>query len=193
MGPSQSYCDAGSTRTLVAPRPPSAPTALILARVADGAHQPTEVSMSADVQKPDGRARWVLLALADAGAAGLTPVQLQKALFLLGRRRAADVGAGFYQFEPYHYGPFDAAVYHDAESLAANGLIVIDANGGRRLRRYTLTAAGLQAVAAAIVPPSARAYVRDVVPWVQRLSFSELVRAVYEAYPEMRARSVFRG
>jgi len=42
------------------------------------------------------------------------------------------------------------------------------------------------------VPDGAVAYLREVVPWAQSLSFNELVRAIYEAYPEPRANSVFR-
>lgn len=49
-------------------------------------------------------------------------VQLQKSLFVLGRRRAKDLGGDFYNFQPYDYGPFDASVYHDADALPLAGL-----------------------------------------------------------------------
>jgi len=138
---------------------------------------------------------WVLLALCAAERHSLTPVQLQKSLFLLGKRRSSDVGKPFYHFRAYDYGPFDVAVYADADGLAAEGLVSVDRSMGRSLRRFVLTADG-EAEAkrlAAAVPEGAVAYLRKVVPWAQSLSFNELVRAIYEAYPETRANSVFNG
>jgi len=137
---------------------------------------------------------WVILALRAAGKRGLTAVQLQKSLFLLGQRRAADVGKGFYRFEPYDYGPFDATVYADAETLVNEGWIVVDHSQGHSLRRYLLTANGKAdaEVLSHTAPPGAVEYLDKVVPWAQSLTFSQLVRAIYDAYPHMRANSVFR-
>lgn len=145
---------------------------------------------SAHVDRPC----WILLALRAADSQTLTPVQLQKSLFLLGKRRARDIGGEFYHFEPYHYGPFDAQVYHDAEWLAQDGAIAINASGDRALRCYSLTEQG-RAEAKRVEKHASRraiAYLGRVVPWSQSLSFNELVRAVYDAYPDMRANSVFR-
>jgi hypothetical protein len=137
--------------------------------------------------------QWLLLALR-ASRGGLTAVQLQKALFLLGERRSDAVGKGFYRFEPYNYGPFCRQVYSDADMLAGFGYIEIDESRGRALRRYRLTPAGVHAAdqLAAQAPQGGLKYLADVVDWVQSLSFNQLVRAVYQAYPEMRANSVFQ-
>ena len=137
---------------------------------------------------------WVLLALLAGKRHSLTPVELQKTLFLLGARRSKEVGEGFYRFEPYDYGPFAVDVYRDADRLAADGLVAVDLSMGKSLRQYRLTAAGLARAKelAGKVPERALAYLREVVAWAQSLSFNELVRAIYEAYPKMRARSVFR-
>src|SRR2546426_12591221 len=88
------------------------------------------------------RGAWVLLALRAAEGHTLTPVQLQKALFLLGKRRPKDVGHPFYHFRPYDYGPFDVAVYTDADQLADEGLVVIDRSRGDASRSFNLTDAG---------------------------------------------------
>ena len=138
------------------------------------------------------RAKWLLLALRDATPDGLSAVQLQKVLFVFGRRSKAELGA-YYSFKPYQYGPFDSAVYADADALANLGLLKIDSSRGRSLRRFALTEEGASAADALAVevPQQAKDYLRRVVEWAARLSFSALVRSVYESFPEMRANSVF--
>jgi len=150
--------------------------------------------MAAKAPPPLRPGTWVLLALLAARHHALTPVQLQKSLFLLGRRRPKDVGKGFYNFRPYDYGPFDVAVYTDADHLVAEGLVAVNASEGRSLRRYYLTPKGKTEAEhlAPTVAAGAMQYLRAVVPWSQKLSFNELVRAIYEAYPDMRQNSVFR-
>src|SRR5947199_8004379 len=69
------------------------------------------------------RQDWILMALAQKTP--LDPVQIQKALFLMGREMADEVGQDFYQFRPYNYGPFDQRIYQDIEQLALRGHIAI--------------------------------------------------------------------
>ena len=47
------------------------------------------------------RQDWLLLVLAAAGGKPLSPLQLQKSLFLVGHDLAKLVGAGFYTFRPF--------------------------------------------------------------------------------------------
>ena len=103
------------------------------------------------------------------------------------------MGDEFYSFEAYNYGPFSRDVYTDADMLAGQGLIEVDGSFGRSFRRYRLTPTGEQAAArvSTAVDGAGMAYLKQVVPWVQSVSFSELVRSIYNAYPEMRANSVF--
>lgn len=137
---------------------------------------------------------WTLLAIAAAEGQPLTPVQLQKSLFLLGRNAPKSVGDDFYRFSPYNYGPFCQRVYSDAEILAATGLVRIDRPVGRSWVEYAITDAGMlraseirKSVSVEVV-----SYLQNVVAWCKSLSFQELVSAIYEAYPEQRANSVFR-
>jgi uncharacterized protein YwgA len=83
---------------------------------------------------------WTLLVIAAAAGNAVSPVQLQKALFVLGDKLELPAGER-YLFEPYDYGPFCKAIYSDAESLESKGLVLVEHGG--RFRHYFATAAGL--------------------------------------------------
>jgi hypothetical protein len=68
------------------------------------------------------RTAWPLVALAHRKGQALTPVQIQKALFVLGRELPTVVRPRFYSFKPYNYGPF-GAVYHDSKRWQRLGFI----------------------------------------------------------------------
>ena len=89
------------------------------------------------------RADWTLLAISFAKGRGLSPVQLQKALFLLGRELPGEVGPNFYNFIAYNYGPFDRAVYTDASHLCAQGKVAITPSGNG-YDQYSPTPLGLE-------------------------------------------------
>lgn len=136
----------------------------------------------------------VLAALAPAGGAPHTPVQVQKLLFLLDRNAASSFGGPKFNFQPYHYGPFDRAVYLTLEGLAQKGLVEITQNAGN-WRDYRLTSEG-QARAGQVLTgldERTRSYIERISSFVRSLSFTDLVSAIYKAYPEMRERSVFQG
>lgn len=140
------------------------------------------------------RKDWLLLTIAVGADKGLTPVQLQKSLFLLGQEFPRKVGASFYKFVPYNYGPFSTDIYSDAQSLQQGALIEIRREG-RRWPEYHVTAGGVQRAKAfeEDVPPPLMAYLGEVVRWTQSQSFAGLVRAIYQAYPKFRQFTVFRG
>jgi hypothetical protein len=134
---------------------------------------------------------WTLLVIAAADGRALSPVQLQKVLFLLGKDLGLD-GGGYYNFHAYDYGPFDVDVYRDAERLAARGLVTIEHGA---YKTFTITGAGkakAAEVGVALNEP-ARGFVRELVAWALRQSFQDIVKAVYRRFPEMRQNSVFRG
>ena len=142
-----------------------------------------------------GRKDWLLLVLEAAKKQGLTPVQLQKSLFLIGKNFQNEVGHEFYCFDPYHYGPFDSAIYRDAELLAEEGLIEILTATGRKYPKYYLSSDGQQHALNLhqSVPQRLQTYIGDLIAWVQSISFQQLLRIIYKEYPEFKANSVFRG
>ena len=139
---------------------------------------------------------WTLLVIAARNGSTIGPVYLQKSLFLLSKRLSKkDLGLGattFYKFDPYDYGPFCATIYQDADDLRADGLITIDR--GAWFRAYGATKAGLDEAKKleATLKPDIRNYLHQVVDWACNLSFKQLVSAIYQEYPDMRANSIFR-
>ena len=144
------------------------------------------------------RQDWALLVLGAAEGHPLQPVQFQKTLFLVGENVKPverGISSSFYGFEPYDYGPFDRDVYIDAEQLEREGLAIITTRPGRSYSEYAATAAGVDRARAlgASIPPQVAEYINRVVAWARTRTFSEIVRAIYQKYPEQRARSVFNG
>jgi len=138
---------------------------------------------------------WTLLAISAAKGRGLSPIQLQKSLFLLERRLSKEeLGEQFYEFVPYNYGPFDVKIYQDAEALEELGFITITQSAGYRWTRYQATPRELEVTTKLRAKASQHAikYLDKVLTWILGLSFRDLVRAIYEAYPQFRANSVFQ-
>ena len=140
------------------------------------------------------KADFILAALATADGATYTPVQVQKLLFLIDKRIPHLVGGPHFNFEPYDYGPFDAKIYSELVTLAASGLVEIISEPNLRWKKYRLTPDGVSRGMELFnhLGGEAGTYIRTLVDFVRRLSFAELVGAIYKAYPEMKANSVFR-
>ncbi len=134
------------------------------------------------------RQDWILAVAAIAQEQGLDSAQLQKSLFLLGEELTNLVGADYYQFYPYKYGPFNSEVYSDWCSLRDDGLV-------QGYEAIITTPAGQQKACALLdeLPDDALAYLDAVVEWVQERSFQELCDAVYEKYPAMTVNSAMKG
>lgn len=134
----------------------------------------------------------ILAALAPANGRAHTPVQVQKLLFLIDREVSPSIGGPFFDFRPYHYGPFDKTVYKELESLAETGLV--DVHGATSMQSFALTPTGQTAGLSILetFPPQVKDFVIRTSEFVRSISFSALVSAIYKAYPEMRANSVFQ-
>jgi hypothetical protein len=141
------------------------------------------------------RKDWALLVIAAAAGQPVSPVQLQKALFLISMNLSPEQRqtAAFYNFAAYDYGPFDSMVYLDAEALERDGLVRIETTVSR-YREYTATPAGLARAATlkTQLDPAVAAYLEQTASWVRSLSFNDLLRAIYTAYPAMKVNSVFQ-
>ena len=134
----------------------------------------------------------MLAAMAPSNGKPYSPVQMQKLLFLLDREAGLSDGP-FFDFQPYSYGPFDKAVYEVLEDLAASGLVTINHDGVTRI--YSLTPTGQSAangILKKIQSLHVRRFFRRVSKFVLEHSFTQLISAIYKAYPEMKVNSVFR-
>jgi hypothetical protein len=134
----------------------------------------------------------VLAALAPARGSPHTPVQVQKLLFLVDRNISKLVGGPYFNFQPYNYGPFDKAVYEVLEGLAGEGLVELCPDW--KWNNYRLTEAGqkLGEKFLGSLKEDAREYIQRASDFVRSVSFTELISAIYKAYPEMRRNSVFQ-
>jgi hypothetical protein len=142
------------------------------------------------------RRDWILLAIGAGAGSSLSPVQLQKSLFILGKELTAKerLSKSFYEFKPYDYGPFDQSIYSDAEDLEQKGLVSITQAPLGSYRRYGLTQSGTERYQelSELLSEGALEFLGRVVTWVRRQSFQSLVRAIYQEYPDMKANSVFQ-
>jgi uncharacterized protein len=135
----------------------------------------------------------VLAAMAPGSGYCYSPVQVQKLLFLIDRQIPEKVGGPHFRFEPYHYGPFDKNVYLQLDQLAERGWVTI--NSSWAPRTYTLTPQGLQVGNAALntLPFPTQDFINRTSEFVRTQNFSSLVSAIYKAFPDMRANSVFQS
>jgi uncharacterized protein len=138
----------------------------------------------------------VLMILAAANGRPYEPAQLQKAVFLVTRNvpNIVDNGPGF-SFVPYDYGPFDVAVYWEAEKLRDIGEAVITLSANGRWKTYAASQLGIthgnELLSA--LSEKIRTYISRISQWVLSQSFGSLIRAIYDAYPEMKENSIFSG
>jgi uncharacterized protein len=135
----------------------------------------------------------VLAALAPGAEHRYTPVQVQKLMFLIDRQIPELVNGPHFNFQPYHYGPFDRTVYQELDRLADFDFVDVHELGS--VRTYALTASGARAADRAfrLLDPHAQDFVSRTSQFVRSLNFSALVSAIYKKFPEMRANSVFQA
>lgn len=140
------------------------------------------------------RQELLLIALGAGGKHEHTPVQVQKLLFLIDKNVGTRVGGPFFDFVPYDYGPFDASVYEVLGELEADGYIS-SCESPYAWKRHALTDKGVSEAKRLAwgLDPIVTDYIKVTSEFVRGLSFSDLVSAIYKAYPEMKANSVFRG
>lgn len=133
-----------------------------------------------------------LLVISESGDLGLTPVKLQKAIFLL-QKAFPKYFKNSYQFKPYNYGPFDITIYHDADHLAKSGLISKQ-NTNYSWVKYVATKEGKKTTQEILqkMPKEVADYINELILWLLPLSFEELVSSIYRKYPEYKKNSVFR-
>ncbi len=135
-----------------------------------------------------------MLVITSSEKEGLSPVQLQKSLFLVAKSGGADLPPDFYKFSPYNYGPFCPEIYDDTDELVEEGLVV-GIESGFGWSRYVASPTGSSRAKQVEEGVDSRLgeYIHGVVRWVQSLDFAALLRAIYAKYPEYRVNSIFQG
>jgi hypothetical protein len=140
--------------------------------------------------------RELLLAVLAAGhGKAFQPAQIQKAIFLIDRNLPHLVHRGpHYSFKAYNYGPFDRDVYTEASNLEAGGDAIIAPSPNGRWMTYAASSQGIIKGEQILkqLKSESRHYVVSVVEWVLAQSFGSLVKAIYDAYPDMRENSIFQ-
>lgn len=136
-----------------------------------------------------------LLVIGSASEEGLSPIQIQKSLFIIGQSHLRGLPPNFYSFYPYNYGPFCEQVYQDADSLVEDGLVFKVPVSGQSWFRYIITAEGRKKVKEikGKINHELDNYIKKTVEWVSSLAFNELLRAIYAKYPQYSLNSVFQG
>ncbi len=136
----------------------------------------------------------VLLVIESASDEGLSPLQLQKGLFIIGQSNLTGLPSNFYIFRPYNYGPFCEEIYQDTDTLVEEGMVFSIPIAGQSWSKYVITHKG-QTRSEEIKKENnvgLVAYINDTVKWVSSLTFSELLRAIYAKYPAYSVNSVFQ-
>jgi uncharacterized protein YwgA len=142
-------------------------------------------------------ADWLLLLVAlDAPPAGLEPVKVQKALFLLAREGGLPRSERSW-FVPYNYGPMSPRIYRDVDALVRRGLLERLPVAGYTWGRVRATERGRRRAEELVARADARerralVALRRIRSLVTSLSFAELLATIYERHPEYAVRSVFR-
>ena len=141
------------------------------------------------------RKDWLLLAVSGregTDAAPIDPLRLMKTLFVAGQQLDLD-SPDFYRFVAYSYGPFAREIYPDLDQLEYEELIEAVPNPGRTWPRYRATLAGSEYAAALVDGGGLEAgHLLAVRDWAVSISFRDLLRAVYQQWPEFAENSIAR-
>jgi hypothetical protein len=136
---------------------------------------------------------WLLAALSESPTGHLSPVQIQKAMFLFREGAQSHFGQDqFYNFVPYQFGPFSQDIYYDLEALERRALVQIERDEVGKRRAYVITPQGRE-FASQMRREDRRAYgyLGNLTRWVTRKSFTELLRYIYRRWPEYQVNSIF--
>jgi len=135
---------------------------------------------------------WLLLIIGEAGDRGLTPLRIQKSLFLIKQNLGGEIEGDFYDFEPYNYGPFCKNIYKDTDKLESEDLIRIDVSDNKKWIECIVTGNGKERVQKIknSLSPNVLKYIEDLIIWISKLSFREIISYIYKKYPQFKENSI---
>lgn len=138
--------------------------------------------------------QFILAIMSTSNGASYSPVKIQKLFFLLDKQLGKKVGGPYFNFRPYHYGPFDKNLYHDIKALRDQRLIEIDDATLNSPRIFRLTEKGQELgelLIKDIKDKNNLGKIKELDAFVRNESFRGLVSYIYKEYPEMQANSIF--
>lgn len=135
-----------------------------------------------------------LLFLSAVPAGFFGSVQLQKGIFLIARN-LPDLFETPYDFIPYDYGPYCKELYSDLDQLAEKSLIKIIERSRSQIKEWIASPAGLERAQELDkdLTDQQRRYIKDVAKWCLKLSFTQIVGSICQAYPDMATKMIFRS
>ena len=132
---------------------------------------------------------WLLLLLEE----DLDPIRIQKGMFLFAEESGARENE-LYEFQPYNWGPCSFRIYDDLDGLHNAGLIERRPVPGKSWYRYQVTDAG-RSLARSLPGGNTRAAdcLDQIKASIKGASFNDLLRSVYEKYPQYATKSQFQA
>lgn len=127
-------------------------------------------------------AQEILWLVVDAsGAQGLSPVQVQKTVFLV----TMHDDASYYEFKAEAYGPASLAIYDDLAQLVEQGHVYASHIGDYKYcKHWRPTVQGHSHAPWIKAEPRQADYIRRVIAWMHDTSFHGMIKAVVVKYPE---------
>lgn len=120
----------------------------------------------------------------------LSPVQIQKLLFLIDEEISykIDKGCKIFNFIAYDYGPFDKTVYDELQQLEQQGLVetLYSASGRKYQLKKTLEETDFNSLSEEV-----KSEIKSQCDFVQNCSFKELLVNIYRKYPKMAINTAF--
>jgi hypothetical protein len=143
------------------------------------------------------RRQEVLLMFLGVSATPVDPIRIMKGMFLITKKMPEEwlPQEDRYDFVAYDYGPCSFEIYRDLDTLERQGLVRADEVSGESWKKFSVSSSG-KAELVRLEPTfarEARSYISRVREFVGRLSFQQLLKSVYAAFPEYARNSVFES
>jgi len=127
------------------------------------------------------------ISLGANGPYDLDPIRVMKGAFLISQR-GRPAWRELFNFQPYDYGPFDQSVYRARDQLVAAGYWEPHPRG--RYDAYALTDEGRRRAGELELDAAGVDWLKRIGSYVTSRSFAQLLREIYQAYPNYAARSI---
>lgn len=132
-----------------------------------------------------------LIIIKFGGEQGLTPLKLQKGLFLISKKFGNLIDSDFYDFKPYNYGPFAKEIYQDTNELERENLVKVSREN--KWDEFSITQKGsieADKIMAKKLDSQTRENLGKYINWINSLTFNQLTSYIYDNYKEYKVNSI---